>query len=158
MPAVAAEREFSREKVVMRRVKRNPRKGGIRTCPEARRKRSSGEGFTIIEIVIVLAIIGILAAIAVPAYRNYLDRSLVKLCIKNIRLLENAIKIYELENMRLPNALNDLGPVEFLNQNGNSIRQSPPFPDPYGNPFRYLNFAKNRPGGPTAARTGSTDL
>jgi type II secretion system protein G len=138
----------------MRRVKRNPRKGGFRTCPDERRKRSGGRGFTIIEICIVLAIIGILAAIAVPAYRNYVDRSLVKLCIKNIRLLENAIKIYELENMRLPNSLNELGPVEFLNQNGNSIRQSPPFLDPYGNPFQYLNFANEPPGWPNCRRDG----
>ena len=138
----------------MRGMQRNPRKGGFRTCPEARRERSGGRGFTTIEIVIVLAIIGILAAIAVPAYRNYLDRSQVKLCIRNIRLLENAIKIYELENMRLPNSLNDLGPVEFLNQNGNSIRQSPPFLDPYGNPFQYQNFANEPPGWPNCRTDG----
>ncbi|MGZ8460028.1 MAG: prepilin-type N-terminal cleavage/methylation domain-containing protein [Candidatus Deferrimicrobiaceae bacterium] len=138
----------------MRCVKRNPREGGFRPCAEARRERSGGRGFTIIEIVIVLAIIGILAAIAVPVYKNYLDRSLVKLSIKNIRLLENAIKIYELENMRLPNSLNDLGPVEFLDQNGNSIRQSPPFLDPYGNAFQYLNFANEPPGWPNCRRDG----
>jgi general secretion pathway protein G len=134
--------------------KRNPRKCGFRTRPGAGRERPGGRGFTIIEICIVLAIIGILAAIAVPAYKNYVDRNLVKLCIRNIRLLENAIKIYEMEHMRLPNTLNELGPVEFLNQNGNSIRQSPPFLDPYGNAFQYLNFANEPPGWPDCRRDG----
>jgi general secretion pathway protein G len=138
----------------MRVVKSNIRKGGFRTCPDAVRKRPAGRGFTIIEICIVLAIIGILAAIAVPAYRNYANRNLVSLCIRNIRLLENAIKTFELENMRLPNSLNELGPVELLNPNGNSIRQSPPFLDPYGNPFRYLNFANEPPGWPNCRTDG----
>ncbi|MGA6993699.1 MAG: hypothetical protein WBX50_07360 [Candidatus Deferrimicrobiaceae bacterium] len=101
-----------------------------------------------------MAIIGILAAIAIPAYNNYLDRSLVKLSIKNIRILEQDIKSFEIENMRLPNSLNELGPVELLAANGNSITQSPPFLDPYGNPYRYLNFANEPPGWPNCRRDG----
>jgi general secretion pathway protein G len=138
----------------MRVVKRNPRNSGPRNFPEARREGSGARGFTIIEICIVLVIIGILSAIAVPAYKNYVDRNRVKLCIRNIRLLENAVKIYELEHMRLPNTLSELGTVEFLNQNGNSIRQSPPFLDPYGNPFQYLNFANEPSGWPNCRRDG----
>ena len=138
----------------MRFVKRNPRKSGIRRSLDVRKKRSAGRGFTIIEICIVLTIIGILTAIAVPVYKNYVARNLVQLSIRNIRLLENAIKTFELENMRLPNTLNELGPVDFLNQNGNSVRQSAPFSDPYGNPFQYLNFAFS---GVTQARKDGHD-
>lgn len=112
------------------------------------------KGFTLIEIVIVVAIIGTLAAIAIPAYRNYEDRSHVKLCIRNVRLLEQAIKTYEIETMRLPNSLNELGPVDLLGTNGNTVRQSPPFLDPWGNPFRYLNLATEPAGWPDARRDG----
>ncbi|MGB3399866.1 MAG: prepilin-type N-terminal cleavage/methylation domain-containing protein [Candidatus Deferrimicrobiaceae bacterium] len=119
------------------------------------RKGSPGNrGFTIVEIVISLFIIGILAAIAIPAYTKFIDRSLVKLTIKNIRILEQAIKAYEFENMRLPNNLNELGPVEMLGANGNSVTQSPPFLDPYGNAYRYLNFANEPPGWPNCRRDG----
>lgn len=111
-------------------------------------------GFTVVEIVICLMIIGVLAAIAIPAYTNYVDRSLVKLSIKNIRILEKSIKAFEFENMRLPNSLNEMGPVELLGQNGNSVTQSAPFLDPYGNPFQYLNFANEPAGWPNCRRDG----
>jgi general secretion pathway protein G len=101
-----------------------------------------------------VVIIGIVAAIATTAYTKFVDRSLVKLSIRNIRILEQSIKEFEFDNMRLPNSLNELGPVEFLGANGDSVTQSPPFLDPYGNAYRYLNFA-NEPGGwPNCRRDG----
>ena len=126
-----------------------------RYSPENKRSPRN-RGFTLVEILISLVIIGILATIAVTAYTNYFDRSLVKLSIRNIRILEQSIKMFEFENMRLPNGLNELGPVEFLAANGDSITQSAPFPDPYGNPYGYLNFANEPPGWPNC-RTDMVD-
>lgn len=132
--------------------KRRDRNGFIPTGKGSPGKR----GFTVVEVVISLVIIAILAAIAIPAYRKYAEQSLVKLAIKNIRILEQGIKAFEIENMRLPNSLNELGPVVLVGANGNSITQSPPFIDPYGNAYRYLNFA-NEPSGWPNCRTDQVD-
>jgi general secretion pathway protein G len=110
------------------------------------RLQASGKsGFTIIEVTIVLFIVGILAALAIPAYNNFIDRSSYKLSVKNIRLMENALKRFEIENMRLPNSLNELGQIDFLDYDMNPRRQSAPFLDSWGNPYRFLNLANDNP-------------
>jgi general secretion pathway protein G len=56
--------------------------------------------------------------------------------------------------MRVPNNLNELGPVLFLDTEGRTITQSPPFLDPWNRPFRYLNLVNEPPGMPNARRDG----
>jgi prepilin-type N-terminal cleavage/methylation domain-containing protein len=54
-------------------------------------------GFTLVEIMIVVAIIGMLAAIAIPNYRQARDKARQTTCISNLQRLEGAVDQWALE-------------------------------------------------------------
>ena len=71
-------------------------------------------GFTLIELMIVVTIIGILASIAVPAYRDYTVRTRVGECATTFSILKTETSIYFSENGTMPadlTALATLGRV-----------------------------------------------
>jgi general secretion pathway protein G len=63
------------------------------------------QGFTIIELMIAVAIVGALAGLAIPNYLGYLDKARLARCIAEIRYIERAIDSYEAANESLPNTL-----------------------------------------------------
>jgi len=90
-------------------------------------RKNHCDGFTLIEMLIVIAILATLAAIAIPAYSNYIQRAKIARCIAEIRMLESEIAAYQENKDKLPDNLNDLGRGNIL--------------DPWGNPYQFLNFA-----------------
>ena len=65
----------------------------------------SPRGFTLIEIMIVVAIIGLLAAIAVPGFKNAIDASRARVCDVNQRNIDGAKLRWALENRKATDAV-----------------------------------------------------
>jgi general secretion pathway protein G len=87
--------------------------------------RRTKTGFTLVEILLVLAAIGLMVAIVVPSLSAYLDRS--RLVESTIQIGEMSKKIYQYEKSKgtLPSDLDDLGLENVL--------------DPWGRPYEYYN-------------------
>lgn len=79
------------------------------------RKPKSGEaGFTLIELMIVMTIIGLLAAIAVPAYLNNVRRAKEAVLREDLHTMRQAIDSYTVDKEKAPQSLDDLVQSGYL--------------------------------------------
>ncbi|MBV2234655.1 MAG: type II secretion system major pseudopilin GspG [Sterolibacterium sp.] len=105
-------------------------------------------GFTLIEIMVVVVILGILAALVVPKIMSRPDEARIVAARQDISALVGALKLYRLDNQRYPTTEQGLqalvtrpdsgtGPaVDNWNPDG-YIEKLPN--DPWGQPYQYLN-------------------
>ncbi len=79
------------------------------------------KGFTLVEIMIVVLIIGILLAIAVPNFVNAREKSRAKSCVANLKQIDAGKEQYAMDNNRAdgdPVAWNNLTPTYMKSQPG----------------------------------------
>jgi general secretion pathway protein G len=102
-------------------------------------------GFTLIEIMVVVIILGILAAIVAPNVIGRIDDAQITRVQADLRGIENALKIYRLDNFAYPTSEQGLEALitkpadpNILNWNpGGYLERAPK--DPWKNPYLYLN-------------------
>lgn len=88
-------------------------------------------GITLIELVIALAILGILSMIAIPPYQGYIDKSNNTTTIVDLTTIGLALERYQITNNNdLPDSLSDIG-LDTMS-------------DPWGNPYHYTNIATTK--------------
>ncbi len=102
-------------------------------------------GFTLIEIMVVVAILGILAALIVPKVIGRSDEARVVAAKQDIGTLMQALKLYRLDNQRYPSTEQGLAallakptaaPLPANWKTGGYLDRLPR--DPWGNPYQYL--------------------
>ncbi|MCC7299952.1 MAG: type II secretion system protein GspG [Verrucomicrobia bacterium] len=96
------------------------------------KNRKSKGGFTLIEIMLVIVIIGIIVGIAVPKITGKVGKANDVAAKASLKSIEAAIQSFEMDNLRLPDSLNDL--TVQKDGNGPYIKPSE-LNDPWKQPF-----------------------
>jgi len=102
-----------------------PRRSRPTPHQPARVTSAKWRGFTLVELMLAVAIVGILATIATASYGRYRDRVQLAEAILDIGGIQAAIAQFAIENRGFPNSLNDIGKGGMR--------------DPWGNPYEYVN-------------------
>lgn len=101
------------------------------------------KGFTLLEVMVVIAILGLLAAMIVPNVIGQSEQAKVKLTRTNMAGIANALDLYKLDNHRYPTTAQGLEalvkqPTDVPNWNPAGYLKDMP-EDPWGTPYTYLS-------------------
>ena len=107
-------------------------------------RHAASRGFTLIELMVVLVIIGVLAALIVPNVLDRADDARVTAAKTDIANINQALKLYRLDNQRYPTAEQGLQALVVKPTTGPAPQNWKPYleklpNDPWGNPYQYLN-------------------
>ncbi|WP_250462127.1 type II secretion system major pseudopilin GspG [Microbulbifer litoralis] len=115
-----------------------------------RNLRKSG-GFTLIEIMVVIVILGVLAALVVPNVLGRTGEARMKAAAVDLRAIETALDMYRMDNFVYPSSDQGLealiskpsGFPEAKNWNQPYLKKAPK--DPWGNQYQYISPGSSGP-------------
>ena len=111
--------------------------------PQAHGRRRSA-GFTLIELMVVLVIIGVLAALIVPNVLDRADDARVTAARTDVNNLSQALKLYKLDNLRYPTTEQGLQALVAKPSTGPQPPNWKPYleklpADPWGRPYQFMS-------------------
>ncbi|MGX1321676.1 general secretion pathway protein G [Bradyrhizobium sp. USDA 377] len=124
---------------------------GKAPVPRPRRRRRQGEdGFTLVEMLVVITIIGMIMALVGPRVLNYLSESRVKAAKIQLQSFSSALDLFYLDAGRFPTGSEGLAalvrPVSGVTSwNGPYLKGGSVPNDPWGNPYVYKQPAERTP-------------
>jgi general secretion pathway protein G len=109
-------------------------------APRAERRLRGDDGFTLLELLVVLAIMGLLAAIVAPQVLKYLGSSRTQTAKVQIQNITSALELYKLDVGRYPTQDEGLqalvtAPSGGVAWNGPYLKNSTALQDPWGQPY-----------------------
>ena len=90
-------------------------------------RQASNRGFTLVELLIAIAVVVTICAMAIPNLLAALDQARIAKAVGDIRSIGDDVEAYNIIKGQYPDTLDDIDRGTFL--------------DPWGNPYQYLNFA-----------------
>ena len=133
------------------------------------RTRSRKRAFTLIELLLVLVILGVLAAIVVPKFSGRTEQARVTAAQSQISTFDTALDAFEVDNGYYPKGKDGLN--ELVNKPGNALNWRGPYlksqipNDPWGNAYIFECPGKRNPSsydltslGPDGRKGGDDDI
>jgi general secretion pathway protein G len=104
-------------------------------------RRRAAAGFTLLELLVVILIIGLLTGIVAPRFLNQISRSEVTAAKAQIDAFDKALQAYRIDTGRYPSAAEGLdallsAPANLARWRGPYLKDKVPL-DPWGSPYQY---------------------
>lgn len=104
---------------------------------------SDDAGFTLVELLVVLAIVALIASLAAPQVLRYLGSARMDAAQAQISNIESALELFFIDNLRYPTteeglaALSAASPALQARWNGPYLKKADELTDPWGNTYNY---------------------